>query len=125
METEDEKDTVVSQSVAPNTEANVSVRIYLEYSSGRKETTAETTVPPETEDPMVTMVHTINLPTDKTEDYVLSLRQNGVKVVDDLLVTAGTASVKVELTGSGKQTYELFIDDVKHSDVVLDFTPYG
>ena len=125
VESEEERDTVVSQSVAPNREANVSVRIYLEYSSGPKETTAETTVPPETEDPMVTMVHTINLPTDKTEDYVLSLRQNGVKVVDDLLVTAGTASVKVELTGSGKQTYELFIDDVKHSDVVLDFTPYG
>lgn len=139
VESNKPKDTVISQSEPKNTEVDVTTRIVLEYSSGPKETTAPTTTPPTTTEettaptttppvttePLVTMIYKLTLPTGMTEPYVISLRQNGQRVVDDYVAQPDETVVEVELTGSGVQRYELYVNDKPYSKVDVDFTLYG
>ena len=96
--------------------------------------TAESTEPP-TEDPTaeptepenkdVTLVYTIQLPADRTENYMLSVRQNGNQLMEDTEIEAGTESIQVELTGSGVQYFELYIDGAYYKTEKVEFTVNG
>ena len=60
-----------------------------------------------------------------TEAYTLELRQNGVNVLEPYQAQPTESSVAVQLTGSGVQTYELYVNGAFHSKVTVDFIPYG
>ena len=74
---------------------------------------------------MVTQSYTLTLPTGMTEAYTLELRQNGVNVLEPYQAQPTETSVEVQLTGSGVQTYELYVNGAFHSKVTVDFIPYG
>ena len=115
---------------AKGTKVDVTEEIILTISKGPKKTedpterpTVKPTEPPEepptekpTETPTeapreVTKTVILELPTDKTEDYVISLILNGVPVMEPTSITAGTATYEITLTGSGTVEYELRIND--------------
>ena len=137
VESNEEKDSVVKQSVPEGFEVEVTAEIKLEYSKGPKETTAPstsvpTTTTPPTSEPTVdvevnvTMPHTLMLPTGMTEAYSLMLKKNGVDVMPEPYIAQPTeTSIVVELTGSGVQTYELYVNGEYHSEIKVDFIPYG
>ena len=137
VESNEEKDSVVKQSVPDGFEIEVTAEIVLQYSKGPKETTAPPTSVPSTSTPPtseptvdvevnVTMPHTLMLPTGMTEAYSLMLKKNGVDVMPEPYIAQPTeTSIVVELTGSGVQTYELYVNGEYHSEIKVDFIPYG
>ena len=50
---------------------------------------------------------------------------NGVNVLEPYQAQPTENSVVVQLTGSGVQTYELYVNGAFHSKVTVDFIPYG
>ena len=83
---------VLHQSVDQGTEIDVNTKIILRVSKG-----------------LITKTVKITLP--KSDDnYELEIRYNGKAVLKPILVTAGTTEVEVELSGVGKQTYQLYWD---------------
>jgi len=120
-----DKDTVVKQSIPEGFEVEVTAEVVLQYSEGPEETTAPTTAPTTGQEPMVTKSYTLTLPTGMTEAYTLELRQNGVNVLEPYQAQPTETAVVVQLTGSGVQTYELYVNGAFHSKVTVDFIPYG
>jgi len=111
------KNEVIEQPFKRGTEVDVTTRIVLTVSRGPKETEEPTEAPAED----VTRKVTIELPTDRTEDYVVSIHYAGKTVVDDQNVKAGTASIDVTLTGSGTQHYDVYINDSYYKTVKVEF----
>ena len=120
-----DRDTVVKQSIPEGFEVEVTAEVVLQYSEGPEETTAPTTAPTTGQEPVVTQSYTLTLPTGMTEAYTLELRQNGVNVLEPYQAQPTENSVEVQLTGSGVQTYELYVNGAFHSKVTVDFIPYG
>ena len=127
VDSEAEKDSVVTQSVPEGFEIEVTAEIVLEYSNGPKETTApSTSVPTDGSDMSVTMPYTLTLPTGMSEAYSLMLKRDGVDVMPEPYVAQPTeTTLVVELTGTGVQTFQLFVNGEYHSDIKVDFIPYG
>ncbi len=141
------KDTVIAQSVEPNTEVDVTTHIVLTISKGPKPTEKPTKPPtdPPTEAPTTpptaapttpptaaptnpqetTVRRTFQLPTDRTEDYVLSLKRNGKEVLEPAPIAAGTKEIVVELTGSGTQEFELYINGELYKKEKVEFVSNG
>ena len=67
----------------------------------------------------------LTLPSDRTEPYTLSIRLGGERVMEDMVVQVGTYTVMVQLTGSGVQYYELYIDDQYYRTEKVDFSVNG
>ena len=84
-----------------------------------------TQAPTEPQNQEVTLVYTIQLPADRTENYVLSIYQSGHQLMEDTLIDAGTESIQLELTGSGVQYYELYIDGSYYKTEKVEFTVNG
>lgn len=131
VEDDAEKDTVIKQSEDPNTMVDVTTRIVLTVSKGPKPTEAPTKPPTEppteapTKPPEVTVRKTFQLPADRTEDYTLSLKQNGKEVLEPTTITAGTTQIEVELTGTGTQYYDLWINGEYYKTEKVEFTSDG
>ena len=127
VESNEDKDSVVKQSVPEGFEIEVTAEIVLEYSKGPKETTAPPTSEPTTgSDVNVTIPYTLTLPTGMTEPYSMMLKKDGTDVMPEPYIAQPTeTSIVVELTGSGVQTYELYVNGVFHSEIKVDFIPYG
>ena len=132
VESNEAKDSVVKQSVPEGFVIEVTAEITLEYSKGPKETTAPTTSDPTTAAPTtgadmeVTMPYKLILPTGMSEPYSLMLKKNGVDVMPEAYVAQPTeTSLVVELTGTGVQTYQLYVNGEYHSEIKVDFIPYG
>ena len=64
---------------------------------------------------------TFQLPAERTEAYVLSIFLNGKEVVDAQEIQPGTDSITVKLTGVGKQTYDLYINDEFYNSQEVNF----
>ena len=96
----EEQNTVVEQSVAPDTLADVNIKIILYYSSGPEETTPET----------VSKEHTFDLTNiQKTESYELQITYNGESVHTEV-IEPGRSSVSVTLSGMGVQYYKVLVN---------------
>ena len=117
---------------------DVNETIVLIVSAGMPETEPPTTEPPteqvtepptekptEADPEVITMIFTFALPTDKTEEYLLSLKQNGVDVLEPTPITPDTTSIQVSLTGSGVGYYELYIDGAYYKTERVEFTVNG
>ena len=78
---------------------------------------------PATEAPReVTKTVTVELPADRTEDYNLGLFLNGRAVLENTVISAGTQSIGVTLTGSGTVYYDLYINDAYYKTVKVVFS---
>ena len=131
------EDEVIEQPFEKDTEVDVTERIILTISEGpapteppteaptQKPTEAPTEKPTEPENKDVTLVYTIQLPADRTEAYLLSIHQNGRELMEPTHIEAGTESIQVELTGSGVQYFELYINGTYYKTEKVEFTVNG
>ncbi len=112
------KNEVIEQPFKKGTEVDVTTKIVLTVSKGPKETEPPTEAPAED----VTKKVTIELPSDRKEDYTISIHYAGKTVVEDQTVKAGTESLDVTLTGSGTQHFDIYINDSYYKTVKVEFT---
>ncbi len=63
---------------------------------------------------------TIVLLEDKTEDYVLSVRRDGV-TIEERQIPAGALSLEIELSGEGVMDFEIWIGDTFGWSITVDF----
>ena len=144
-DSEEEKDKVIDQPYPRGTKVDVTEQIVLIISKGPVETTEATTEPtteattepttePTTEatteattEPIVEVSKTvtIELPTDRTENYMLGLYQNGRAIIENMEVTAGTANLAVTLSGTGVQYYDIYINNTYYKTLKVDFGVNG
>ena len=80
------------------------------------------TVPVQTE---VIVNHSFYLPADRTENYFLSIFQNGEELMEPTEIDAGTEFIVVELTGTGVQYFELYIDGAYYKTERVEFKSNG
>ena len=64
---------------------------------------------------------TFSLPTDRTGQYLLGLYQNGRQVIEDTVISPDRTEIDVVLTGSGVQSYDLYINNQFYKTVKVDF----
>ena len=133
-ESKEDKDEVIEQPYKKGELVDVTEKIVLTISKGVRETEppkAEPTekptekpaeTPAETEAPEVTKTVTVDLPTDREEDYTLGLYLNGKSVLEETVVPAGTQSIDVTLTGSGTVYYDLYINNTYFKTVKVEFS---
>ena len=122
VENDADEGEVVEQSVSRGNEISIDKEIVLTVSSGPAPTEAPTQAPTPTQ---VTVYQTFSLPSDRTENYILSLYKDGKTVYEDAEITAGTTSITVELTGSGTQYYDLYINDEYYKTEKVVFSANG
>ena len=63
----------------------------------------------------------ISLPSDRSDQYLLGIYQNGMQVREDSLISPGTTKIDVSLTGSGIQSYDLYINNQFYKTIKVDF----
>ena len=128
---------VIAQPFEKDTKVDINEVIVLTISEGPAPTdppteppTAAPTEPP-TEKPTdpisqeIPLVYTIQLPADRTENYFLSIFQNGEELMEPTEIEAGTESIQVELIGTGVQYFELYIDGAYYKTERVEFTVNG
>ena len=135
-----DKGEVIEQPYEKGEDVDVTLTIELTVSSGpaateppteaptEKPTEAPTQAPDEGNAEEITLVYTFTLPAERTEDYILSLRDANGNVIngyDEIPVIGGTASIRVELKGSGKVTYQLYINGEYYKTETVEFTVNG
>ena len=131
VESDEPKGKVVSQSAEKNTELDVNTEIRLEISEGPEPTEESTTeatqaptAPPETQttstEPSPVNV-TFSLPV-REEAYYLSILQNGTEIVSNVEIAPGSNGYVLELTGSGVQTYDLYINGQFYQTQRVEFS---
>ena len=64
---------------------------------------------------------TISLPSDRSDQYLLGIYQNSRQVMEDTIVSPGTTKIDMMLTGSGVQSYDLYINNQFYKSVKVDF----
>ena len=68
-----------------------------------------------------TKTATFSLPRDKTEQYLLGIYSNGKQMVEDTIISPDRTEIDVVLTGSGIQSYDLYINNQFYKTVKVDF----
>ena len=123
------QDEVIAQPYEKGAEVDVNETIVLTISEGPAPTEPPTQKPtekptePVVED--VTLIYTIQLPGDRTENYMLSIHQNGHELMEPTEIAGDAASIQVELSGSGVQYFELYIDGTYYKTEKVEFTVNG
>ena len=131
-ESDEPRDTVIEQPYKKGEMVDVTENIVLTISKGPKETEPPTQKPTEKPDkteettspskPHVTTTVTIDLPADREEDYSLGLYLNGKAVLETTVITAGTPSIDVTLSGAGVVYYDLYINNSYHKTIKVEFS---
>ena len=111
VDSDAEKDTVVNQSVEKNTEVDVNTQVILQVSKGPA---------PETI-PVLTKRVTLRLPDGLTEAYSLKVMSNGT-VVYETTVQPELTELTIELSGSGTQYFDIYINGTYSWPERVDFT---
>ena len=120
---------VIYQSVAKNTDVDVSSEIIIHYSEGPKETeppTTEATRPAETaatapEETNASWTVTFSVP-EREEEFRLDICLAGTKdVLASKMVAPGSTSVFVDLPGAGLVDYDLYIDGTYYDTRSIEF----
>ena len=68
---------------------------------------------------------TIDLPTDRTENYMLGIYQNGRAIIEETEVAVGTAKLAVTLSGTGVQYFDIYINNTYYKTLKVDFGVNG
>jgi serine/threonine-protein kinase len=100
VESDKAENEVLYQSVAQGTEIDVNTKIVLRVSLGPTETQ-----PPR--DPSITRRVKIQVP-DLGKTYFVEIWQGSNQIREAVKVESGVTEIEVELTGSGKQVYQLY-----------------
>ena len=100
-------DTVIAQSVQPNTMVDVDAPLYLTCAAGA-----------------VTMSCTFDMPFS-LETYFLTILLDGRPVVLEQQMEPLRATASFQLTGRGKQTCELYVNGQLYYSVMVDFDAYA
>ncbi len=101
VDSDQEKDTVVFQSLDPEILADITIKIELEVSKGPQETTPT----------QVTKTHVFDLSRiEETQSYVLVIRLGNTEIHREM-ITPETSKIVVTLTGSGVQYYDVYVGD--------------
>ncbi len=125
VESQEDQNKVVEQSVERNALTDVTTEIVLKVSLGPAETTVETTAPPTTEAPTsaptdpqpvkrtctIYIVDAAGVPLTMEEDFTFQLFQDG-ELVFSKECAAGTTYVSVTLEGLGTVQYQVYVNDV-------------
>ncbi len=129
VESQKPKNEVITQSVPKNKLVDVTSEILLQVSLGPPETEppygeTESEAEKETEAP-VTASFAFALP-EKNDVFELSIYQvkgeDRVAIVEDEGIAPGTASYFLNLTGTGTQIYEVYIDGELYKTLPMEFT---
>ena len=99
---------VIRANIVEGDRVDVTTRIILTLSKGPEPTEPPATTKP-TEAPEVTKSITIALPTDRTEEYNLSVEFDE-EIVVNVHLTPDTATYEFTLSGRGTGEYSIFID---------------
>lgn len=110
-----EKDEVVRQTPDPDTKADVTTTIVLYVSNGPTEPTTEPT------EPTVTKTVKIALGEGLVDKFKVTIKL-GNTVVHEETLPAGETSITVELTGSGVQYFDVYVNDQYLKPEKVDFT---
>ena len=128
-ESNEPRDEVIEQPYKRGEMVDITEDIVLTISKGPKETEPPEEKPTEAPDKEtekqekeVTKTVTIELPSDREEDYALGLYLNGRAVLEETVITAGTASIDVTLTGSGTVYYDLYINGAYFRTEKVEFS---
>ena len=141
-----DKDEVIEQPFEKGEKVDVTSKIVLVISKGTKdpeipkdeeqsgqdndlpyypdEEPAQPTQPPASDSTInknKTKSVTFSLPKDRTEQYLLGIYNNGKQVIEDTIVSPGRTEINVVLTGSGVQSYDLYINNQFYKSVKVDF----
>ena len=122
VDSEEEKNTVVDISVTEGESMDVNTQIILYLSNGKGSTTDPTdpSDPPIYDPDLLSTVVTIELPKDRTQDYVLSVWQDDT-LVEEIEIPMDAISRDVELTGKGEMTFEFRIGEELWQSIDIDF----
>ena len=122
--------TVVYQSENEGEEIDVATEILLEVSEGPKETAPPETEAPETQPndaspaetnpPAVTRDVSFQLP-EMNESFEVGIYLGAAQIIGNQTVPAGTAALNVQLSGTGTQIYDLYINGEKYSSIPVEF----
>ena len=140
-----DKDEVIEQPYEQGEKVDITSKIVLVISKGNKSeqskderpdddveqdyypsyTPEETPVQPPVSDTVVNKNKTksvnFSLPTDRTEQYLLGIYNNGKQVIEDTIISPDRTEIDVVLTGSGIQSYDLYINNQFYKTVKVDF----
>ena len=67
----------------------------------------------------------IYLPTNRAEQYLLGLYHNGMQVIEDTIVSPDRTQLSVVLTGTGVQSYDVYINNQFYNTIKVDFSANG
>ena len=110
---------VLHQSISQGTEVDVKTKIILRVSMGPEPTEPPV---PETQEPDRSVTRTVKISLPKTEEaYQLEIYLDGKPIREPITVNAGVTEIEVELTGTGKQTYQLYWDGEPMPDPYDEF----
>ena len=121
MESQKPKNEVIYQSVAKDTELDVTAEVIIQYSEGPAETQ-----PPETtestQEEEITITYSVEVP-DRQVEYRLEVCLKGpTEVLTSKLVPPGTTRTYVDLTGSGTMEFDLYVDGAFLRTQTVEFT---
>ena len=121
MESQKPKNEVIYQSVAKDTELDVTSEVIIQYSEGPAETQPpETTESTQNEE--ITITYPVDVP-DRQVEYRLEICLKGsTEVLTSKLVPPGTTRTYVDLTGSGTMEFDLYVDGAFLSSLAVEFT---
>ena len=114
------KGTVLSQSELEGIEIPLSTVIILQVSKGDDAATTLPDAPKEPAADEVSKIVTLELPQDRVQAYVLTVRKDN-QVVVQMTVPADALTAEVELYGKGKQTFEIWADNVVVDTILVNF----
>ncbi len=127
VESQRPKNEVVYQSVAKGKETDVASEIIIHYSQGPQQATEATTATAPTEETQAEIM--LSIPWEVPErpvEYLLEVCMSGSKVVlASKLVPPNTNRTYLDLSGSGVQYYDLYIDGEFDSTKMVDYTVKG
>jgi len=127
VESDEPKDTVIEQSVAPNDEVDVNTKIVLKVSKGKSqpvevEKTVTVAIPTAEELGADGFVESDYTAEDGTVHLNLELKLDGTVVYSAQDLNFESAALQVTLKGTGKKDYELWVNGNAFSVITVEFT---
>ena len=109
------------QNITAGRTVNVTTNIILRVSKGNKDTTI--TLPPDElpePDNYIYMVIPVALPTDKQEEYTVTLYREGV-LMEERVIPVGTVSTEFRVSGKDTMNFAILIDNQPYTTMKVTF----